>query len=95
MVLLGGLIGGLRMAGTIQRLHTEVAQVRTEQGSLQEKEQQLQQQLEEQRRRSQDLEQQLTQAQAQPKPGIENRLPSMVAFALKPAACGILEPPTE
>ena len=82
MVLLGGLIGGLRMAGTIQRLHTEVAQVRTEQGSLQEREQQLQQQLEEQRRRSQILEQQLAQAQAQQKPGIENRLPSILAFAL-------------
>ena len=82
VVILGGFLGGLWMAGTIQRLQTEVAQVRTEQGSFQEREQQLQQQLEEQRRRSQELEQQLALAQAQPKPGLENRLSAMVAFAL-------------
>ena len=57
--LLGAFLGCLWMAGTIQRLHTEVAQVRTEQGSLQEREQQLQQQLEAQRRRNVELEQQL------------------------------------
>ena len=58
VAILGAFLGCLWMAGTIQRLQTEVAQVRTEQGSFQEREQQLQQQLEEQRRRSQELEQQ-------------------------------------
>ncbi|HEX2521138.1 MAG TPA: hypothetical protein VHP35_03370, partial [Terriglobia bacterium] len=46
LVLLAALVGGLRMSGTIQRLSTEVVQVRTERGSLQEREEQLQQQLE-------------------------------------------------
>lgn len=63
-LLVGVLVGGLRMASTIQRLNTQVAQIRTEKGSLQEREQQLQQQLEEQRRRSQELEQQLALTQA-------------------------------
>jgi hypothetical protein len=58
------------MASTIQRLNTQVAQIRTEQGSLQERERQLKQQLEDQRRRSQELEQQvaLTQAPGQKRP---------------------------
>jgi hypothetical protein len=79
VVLVGVLVGGLRMASTIQRLNTQVAQIRTEKGSLQEREQQLQQQLEEQRRRSQELEQQLalTQAQAQKPP--ETSLSRLVA----------------
>jgi hypothetical protein len=64
-LLVGVFVGGLRMASTIQRLNTQVAQIRTEKGSLQEREQQLQQQLEEQRRRSQELEQQLALNQAQ------------------------------
>jgi hypothetical protein len=82
MVLVAVLLGGLRMASTIQRLNTQVAQIRTEQGGWREKEQQLQQQLEEERRRSQVLEQQVERAQAQQTPSIENPLPSMVAFAL-------------
>jgi anti-sigma factor RsiW len=84
MLLVGALVGALRMGSTIQRLSTEVAQVRIEQGTLQQREQQLQQQLEEQRRSSQKLEQQLARAQTEQRPGIENPLPSMVAFALTP-----------
>jgi anti-sigma factor RsiW len=84
VVLVAVLLGGLRMGSTIQRLNTQVAQIRTEQGSWHEKEQQLQQQLEEQRRSSQKLEQQLARAQTEQRPSIENPLSSMVAFALTP-----------
>lgn len=83
VVLVGVLVGGLRMASTIQRLNTQVAQIRTEKGSLQEREQQLQQQLEEQRRRSQELEQQLVLAQAQGQKLPETSL-STLPFVLIP-----------
>lgn len=79
-LLVGVLFGGLRMASTIQRLNTQVAQIRTEKGSLQEREQQLQQQLEQQRRRSQELEQQLALTQAQVRKPPATSLSPLVVF---------------
>jgi hypothetical protein len=84
ILLVGALAGGLRMGSTIQRLSTEVARVRTEQGSLQAREQQLQRQLEEQRGRSVELEQQLFLAQAQSPKVSENSSAAVVALALTP-----------
>ena len=84
VAVLGVFLGCLWMAGTIQRLHTEVAQVRTEQGSLQQREQQLQQQLEAQRLRSVELEQQLALAQPQDKKLPENLSARLVALVLTP-----------
>jgi anti-sigma factor RsiW len=84
LVLVGVLAGGLRMGSTIQRLNTQVAQIRTEQSGWQQREQQLQQQLDEQRRRGQELEQQLTRAQAQANRPPANPLSALVAFALTP-----------
>ena len=83
VVLMAVLVGGLRMASTIQRLNTKVAQIRTEQGGWQEREQQLQQQFEEQRRRSQELEQQLVHTQAQGQKLPETSL-STLALVLSP-----------
>ena len=84
VAVLGTFLGCLWMASTIQRLHTEVAQVRTEQGSLQQKEQQLQQQLEAQRLRSVELEQQLLLAQPQGQKLPENLSARLVALVLTP-----------
>ena len=77
MVLVGVVIGGLRMGSTIQRLTTQVAQIRTEQGGWQEREQQLRQLLEAQRRRSVELEQQLVLAQPQ-----DQKLPEKLSARL-------------
>jgi len=84
VAVLGAFLGCLWMAGTVRRLHTEVAQIRTEQGGWQEREQQLQQQLEEQRRRSQELEQQLVLAQAQGQKLPKTPLSTLVALVLTP-----------
>ncbi len=80
--LLTVVVAGLWMTSTTWHLHTEVAQIRTQQHAWQEREQQLQQDLEDQRQLGQALEQQLKRAQAQQRPGIENPLPAMAAFAL-------------
>ena len=83
VLLVGTLAGGLRMASTIQRLHTEIAQVRTEHGSLQKREQQLQQEVAEQRRRNQELEQQMVSSQplSQKPP---SPLSALATIALRP-----------
>ena len=78
------IVAGAWMGGTTWRLSTQVAQIRTEQGSWQEREQGLQQQLEEQRRRSQELEQQLVLAQAQGQKPPETSLSRLVTFVLSP-----------
>jgi hypothetical protein len=84
LAMLAVLVGSLWMAGTIRHLNTEVARVRTEQGSLQAREQQLQRQLEEQRGHSVELEQQLLLAQAQSPKVSENSSAALVALALTP-----------
>src|SRR5262245_53656975 len=84
VAMLGALLGCLWMAGTIRRLNTEVAQVRTEQGSLQAREQQLQQRLAEERRRSQDLERQLIPVQAQRQNFFETPSLALVGLTLRP-----------
>lgn len=83
MALLGVVAYGLWMGGTIRRLHSEVAQIRTQQGAWQAREQQLHQQLEQQRQRNQELKQQLTAAQAQHKTSVSPS-PVLAAFALMP-----------
>jgi hypothetical protein len=84
LVLLAALVGGLRMSSTIQRLSTEVAQVRTERGSLQEREQQLQQQLEAQRQRNVELAQQLAPTSSQSQKLPEAPLSTLAQLVLTP-----------
>ena len=77
-------VAGLWMGSTTWRLSTQVAEIRSQQGVWQEREQLTRQQLEEQRRRSQELEQQLALAQTQGQKLPETSLSGLVAFVLSP-----------
>ena len=78
------IVAGLWMGATTWRLSTQVAQIRSQQGVFQEREQLVRQQLEEQQRRSQELEQQLVLAQTQGQKPPETSLSRLVAFVLSP-----------